>query len=121
MRHPTFHPILLLLSLLLQLGCSSAPTAPLEMTTLEPGEDHEKISHYYRREAVLARQQAGELTNQAAAYEQLFGPESDWVSGTKLLVQFYEAVAREQDQLAEQHLKLGREQSSQPSASSRDH
>jgi ubiquinone biosynthesis protein UbiJ len=82
------------------------------MTTLDPGDDHEKIASYYRHEAVTSRQQAEEMVKQAAIYEQLFGRESDWVSGTRLLVQFYEEVAREQDQLADLHLKLSKNRSS---------
>ena len=110
MRHSVFYP--LLLGFLLQVGCSSGPSAPLEMTTLNPGDDHEMIAHHYRHEARLARQQAEELASQLVAYEQLFGRESDWVSGTRLLVQFYEELAREQDRFAEQHLKLGKDRSS---------
>lgn len=110
MRHSVFCP--LILGFLLQTGCSSGPSAPLEMTTLNPGDDHETIADHYRHEARLARQQVEELASQLVAYEQLFGRESDWVSGTKLLVQFYEEVARQHDRLAEQHLKLGRERSS---------
>ncbi len=119
MMHAAIH--ISILGLLLQAGCSSGPPAPLEMTTLAPEDDHQKVARYYRHEAVLARQQAEELANQAVVYEQLFGQESDWVSGTRLLVQFYEEVAREQDRLAEQHQKLGRERSSQLPASLRNH
>lgn len=104
--------LVLLLGFFLQAGCSGGPVAPLDMTTLDPGDDHEKIASYYRHEAVTSRQQAEEMVNQAAMYEQIFGRESDWVSGTRLLVQFYEKVAREQDQHAELHLKLGRNRSS---------
>lgn len=111
----------LTLGVLLQVGCSGAPTAPLEMTTLDPGDDHETIAHHYHHEAVRARQQAEELANQAVVYAQLFGRDSDWVSGTTLLAQFYEEVAREQARLAEQHLKLGRGRSSEQPASSRNH
>ncbi|OYT21167.1 MAG: hypothetical protein CCU26_02755 [Nitrospira sp. UW-LDO-01] len=76
------------------------------MTTLHPGGDHETIAYHYHHEAMLARQQAEELAAQAVVYAQLFGLKSDWVSGTTLLVQFYQEIAQEQDRLAEQHLKL---------------
>ncbi|MBL8038518.1 MAG: hypothetical protein JSS38_08785 [Nitrospira sp.] len=121
MRHPAFRSLMLLVILPLLLSCTGAPMVPLEMTTLNPGDDHETIAHHYRHEAVRARQQADELANQAVVYEQLFGPESDWVSGARLLVKFYEEVAREQARLAEQHLKLGRGRSSEQPAPSRDH
>lgn len=111
----------LLLGVLLQVGCSGTPTAPLEMTTLNPGGAHETIARHYHHAAMLARQQAEELANQAAVYAQLFGQESDWVYGTTLLVRFYEEIAREQDRLAEQHLKLVNDRSSHGPARSRDH
>lgn len=113
MRDPAFRSLMLLVNLLLLLNYSGVPMAPLEMTTLNPGDDHETSAYHYHHEAVLARQQADELANQAVVYEQLFGPESDWVSGARLLVKFYEEVAREQARLAEQHLKLGRGRSSE--------
>jgi hypothetical protein len=107
---------ILILGIFIQAGCSGGPPAPLEMTTLDPVDDHQKIALHYRHEAVLARQQAEELTNQAAVYERLFGRESDWVSGTRLLIQFYEDVAGEQDRLADLHQKFSKDRSStQPS------
>lgn len=121
MRNPAFRSLMLLVSLHFLLNCTGVPMAPLEMTTLDPGDDHETIAYHYRHEAMLARQQADELANQAVVYEQLFGPESDWVSGARLLVKFYEEVAREQARLAEQHLKLGRGRSSEQPAPLRDH
>jgi len=48
------------------------------------------------------------LTDRAVLYEGLFGQQSDWVTGTKLLVKFYQEMALEQDRLAELHLKLSR-------------
>jgi len=102
----------LVLCLFLQTGCSSGLTAPLEMTTLNPGDDHQTIARHYLHEARLSRQQVEELSNQAVVYERLFGQESDWVSGTRLLVQFYQEVAREQDRLAELHMRLGKDRSS---------
>jgi hypothetical protein len=101
-----------LVGFLLHVGCSSGPSAPLEMTTLNPSDDHQTIAHHYLNEARLSRQQVAELTNQAVVYEQLFGKESDWVSGTRLLLQFYQDVAREQDRLAELHMNLRKDWSS---------
>ncbi|MGC4098205.1 MAG: hypothetical protein QM706_13905 [Nitrospira sp.] len=111
----------MILGLLFQFGCSSGLTAPLEMTTLNPGDDHQTIARHYLHEASLSRQQVDELSNQAAAYEPLFGQESDWVSGTRLLVQFYQDLAREQDRLAELHMNLGKDRSSKHAAPLRDH
>ena len=96
----------LLLGIFLQSGCSGGPAAPLDMTTLNPGRDHVKIAAYYRHEAVVSRQQAEELTHRAVVYEGLFGRESEWVTGTRLLAQFYEEEAREEERLVNRHLEL---------------
>lgn len=119
MKHGAVAPIIL--GLLVQFGCSSGLTAPLEMTTLNPGDDHQTVARHYRHEANLSRQQVEELSNQAAAYEPLFGQESDWVSGTRLLVQFYQELAREQDRLAELHMNLGKDRPSKLAVPSGDH
>ncbi len=111
----------ILLGFLLHVGCSSGPTAPLEMNTHNPNDDHQTIAHHYLNEARLSRQQVAELTNQVTVYEQLFGKESDWVSGTRLLVQFYQDVAREQDRLAELHMHFGKDRSSKEPRQSQDY
>ena len=98
--------LVLLLAIFLQSGCSGGPAAPLDMTALNPGHDHGKIAAYYRHEAVVSRQQAEELTHRALVYEWLFGRESEWVTGTRLLAQFYEEAAREEERLASRHLRL---------------
>jgi hypothetical protein len=118
MVHPAFR--ILMFSLLLQVSCGGGPTSPLEMTTLDPSDDHEKIAYYYRHEAALSRQQFEELTDQATVYERVFGPESDEVAGTRLLVQFYKEVAIEQDRLAELHMKIWRDRSSNQSMRPKD-
>jgi hypothetical protein len=76
------------------------------MSTLDPDQDHRKIAAYYRHEAVVSRQKAEESTHRAGVYERLFGRESEWVTGTRLLAQFYEEAAREQERLARRHLEL---------------
>ena len=107
-----YPPVLVfLLGLLLVSGCSSGPTDVLDPVSREPGQDHGAIASYYSREAALSRQQVEELTDRAVIYERLFGRESDWVAGTKLLVQFYQEMVLEQDRLADLHLKLSRDQS----------
>jgi hypothetical protein len=104
LKHP---PVLvLLLGFVLVSGCSSADV--LDLVSRDPGQDHGAIASYYTREAALSRQQVEELTDRAVLYEGLFGQQSDWVTGTKLLVKFYQEMALEQDRLAELHLKLSR-------------
>ena len=103
-----YHPpvLILLLGFVLVSGCSSADV--LDLVSRDPGQDHGAIASYYTREAALSRQQAEELTDRVVLYEGLFGQQSDWVTGTKLLVKFYQEMALEQDRLAELHLKLSR-------------
>jgi hypothetical protein len=100
--------LVLLLASFLLTGCSGGPAAPLDMTALNPGHDHGKIAAFYRHEAVVSRQQAEELAHRAVVYEWLFGRESEWVTSTRLLVQFYKETASEQDRLADLHLELRR-------------
>ena len=104
------HPpvLIFLFGVLLMLGCTRGPTTVPDLVSRDPGQDHWAIASYYTRQAVASRQQAEEMTNQAVVYERLFGRESDWVSGAKLLVQFYEEAAREQDRLADLHLELAK-------------
>jgi len=80
-----------------------------DLTSHDSGHDHHwAIVSYYSREAAVSPQQAEEMTSRVATYERLFGPDSDWVAGTGLLVQFYEEAAREQERLADLYLELGR-------------
>ena len=117
------HPpvLILLFGALLMLGCTRGPTAVLDPVSRDPGQDHWAIASYYTREAAASREQVEELTDRAVVYERLFGRESDWVTGTKLLVQFYEEAAREQDRLADLHLELASGRSSNPPTRSRGH
>ena len=101
-------PTLLLLGFLLVLGCTGGSGTVQDLASHDSGQDHWAIASYYSREAAGSRQQAEDMTNRVAIYEQLFGPDSDWVAGTRLLVQFYEEEAREQERLADLHLELGR-------------
>ena len=113
--------LVVLLAIFLQSGCSGRTTALLDMAALDPSQDHWAIAAYYSREAVMSRQQAEALTGSIVAYERLFGSDSEWVTGTRLLVQFYEDAAREQDRLADLHLELGGGHSSNQSTRSRGH
>jgi hypothetical protein len=79
------------------------------------------LEYHSTKAAAAKRQQAEALTGSIVAYERLFGPESEWVTGTRLLAQFYEDTAREQDRLADLHLELGGGHSSNQSTRSRGH
>lgn len=82
------------------------PLAPLHRGMDDQSPDHLKLASNYAREAKRSRQMAQEQADRAAAYEKLFGPDSDWVTGAKLLRQFYEESARELDREANLHLEL---------------
>lgn len=113
--------LMLLIGLLLGTACHPGPIVPLvplHAASHDPSQDHSKIAAYYAREATQSREMAEELANRVVVYERLFGRESDWVTGTKLLTQFYEEAAREQDRQANLHLELAGRRSSGPSARS---
>ena len=49
---------------------------------------------------------AEEQVNRAFVYERVFGADSDWVTSARLLAQFYENSAREQERQANWHLEM---------------
>lgn len=113
MRRPRFLTagLLVFLWALQGSGCGTPksllePKGPLEMTTLDPAQDHWRIATAYTHEAIAMRQKAEELSKQVERYERLFGANSEWVTGTRLLAQFYEDAAREQERLAGIHAGL---------------
>jgi len=87
------------------LGCARTSTL-LDLTSTDPSQDQRKIASYYSQEAVLLRLKAEELSQRVLVYERLFGGESEWVSGARLLVQFYENAAKEREHLAGWHLDM---------------
>ena len=54
---------------------------------MDPSEDQWRIAEYYSREAAAFRQKAEELHARVLIYARLFGAESEWVRGTRLLAQ----------------------------------
>lgn|SRR5574340_263398 len=103
-------------------GCISS-SSPLTITTRDPAQDQWRIAAYHDREAVFMSQMAEDWTVRAAHYERLFGADSDWMAGARLLAQFYEEAAREQERLASIHTGLAQGQSPSQSGrgSSRSH
>jgi hypothetical protein len=95
------------LSLMLSLsGLSCATSTPASLNSLEIGQDQSDYAAYYEREAIVMRQRAEDYAAQVQLYEQLFGPQSDWVRGARLLSRFYEDSAREKERLADVHRRL---------------
>lgn len=87
------------------LGCVNT-TTPLDLTSLDPGTDQRKIADYHRQDADFFRLKARELAERIATYQSLFGAESEWVNGARLLAQFYEQAAIDQDHQALMHLSI---------------
>lgn len=62
-----------------------------------------KIARFYSHEAAMLREKAELLKARAVLYAGLFGAESEWVTGTRLLAEFYEDAAKERERLAGIH------------------
>ena len=88
-------------------GCAS-PDREFDLTSFNASSDQQLIAHYYQQEALRYRRQADELDVRAEMYERMFGPQSDWVSGTRLLAQSYRLAADDRERLANEHLDSGR-------------
>ncbi|HXF93246.1 MAG TPA: hypothetical protein VNK46_10870 [Nitrospiraceae bacterium] len=97
--------VFVLLLSLVTLGCTRA-SAPLDLSSSDPSHDQWKIASNYAREAALFRSKAEELADRVAVYERLFGPDSEWVTGAKLLIEYYRNAAEERERLADMHLEL---------------
>ncbi|MCS6292425.1 MAG: hypothetical protein H8J66_05070 [Nitrospira sp.] len=87
------------------IGCVSVPT-PLNLTSLDPAADQRKIADYYRQDALFLRLKAREMAERIVTYQGLFGAESEWVNGARLLEQFYENTAKDQDHQTLLHLSI---------------
>jgi hypothetical protein len=84
-------------------GCTSTTAkSEFELSSSDSPQDHRKIATYYRHEAARLRQASEDLSVRVKVYEQLFGPTSDWVTGTRLLAQSYEEAAQAYERKARQ-------------------
>jgi hypothetical protein len=86
-------------------GCGNTASV-FDLKTDDPRQDQKKIAEFYVQAATRLRQMAQDYDHRVAVYERLFGPHSDWVEGTRLLAQSYEAAAQEQERLAARHQRL---------------
>ena len=86
-------------------GCAG-PATELDLSAQDSRQDQRKIAQYHRHEAARLRQQSEELSVRVSVYERLFGPDSDWVAGTRLLAQSYEEAAKEHERIAGTHAGL---------------
>jgi len=90
--------------LTVSMACTRART-PLARDSQDPAHDGRAIAAYYTHEARVLQRKAEEIAEQATAYELLFGPTSDWVTGARLLAQYLEDEAKEKQRLAAHYLK----------------
>ena len=96
-------------------GCA-APDQEIDLASFNSTIDQRLIARYYQEEAFRFRQQANELDARGDLYERMFGPDSDWVSGARLLAQSYRFTADDRERLATEHLDAGRNARSSASA-----
>ncbi len=83
-------------------GCSASPKL-LDFNAAETADERRAISEFYRKEAIMFRQKADEMQERATAYRPLFGEESDWVTGARLLGEYYQQEARDRQRLSDQY------------------
>lgn len=95
---------ILTLAMTLGWGCSEGGKE-LNLASYSSSVDQRLIADYYRQEAGRFRQQADELDARIEMYTRMFGKESDWVAGTRLLAESYRHAAEERERLAKEHLE----------------
>ncbi|HZS10645.1 MAG TPA: hypothetical protein VFA38_00250 [Nitrospirales bacterium] len=94
----SIRPAAIVLITLLVMACASSQ--PPDRAMMEsPGVQDAGVLQY-QREAQLYRDKSVALIERAALYERIFGPQSDWVIGTRMLAAFYEDEARDRERLA---------------------
>lgn len=96
-------------------GCAS-PDREFDLLSFNSSIDQRLIASYYQEEALRLRQQAEGFDARAEMYERMFGPDSDWVSGARLLAQSYRLTADDRERLAKDHLDARRNVRSSVSA-----
>jgi hypothetical protein len=93
--------------LLVAIGCSQ-PVQRIDTTSFGPAQDQLAIAGYYRGEAMALKEKAAAIAESAVRYEQLFGPQSDWVSGARQLSQYYAVAAQDLERRAEAYEEAAR-------------
>lgn len=83
-------------------SCSRAHE-PLALDSHDPSHDGRTIATYHSNQAKTFRKKAEDVSEQAAAYERLFGPDSEWVLGARLLARYYEEEAEETERSARRY------------------
>jgi hypothetical protein len=76
------------------------------MGSLDPSQDQGYLAALYSDQARALRQKAEALRQQASVYARVFGPDSEWVRGARLLAEYYEDSAQEAERQAGRHIGL---------------
>jgi hypothetical protein len=92
--------LLILLCALVGVACAQS-IQTTDKTSFGPSQDRQAIADYYRGEAMVLKEKAAAIAESAVRYEQLFGPQSDWVSGARQLSQYYAVAAQDLERRAE--------------------
>ena len=99
--------ILILLCSLAAAGCAQ-PVETIGTTSVDQLQDQMAIVGYYRAEAMVLKEKAAAIAESAVRYEQLFGPQSDWVSGARQLSQYYAVAAQDLERRADAYAEAAR-------------
>ena len=99
--------ILILLCSLAAAGCAQ-PVQTVDTASFGPSQDQQAIVGYYRAEAMVLNEKAAAIAQSAVRYEQLFGPQSDWVSGAQQLSRYYAVAAQDLERRADAYEEAAR-------------
>jgi hypothetical protein len=99
--------VLILVCSLAAAGCSQ-PVEKVDTISFGPSQDQQTIAGYYRDEAMVLKEKAALIAESAVRYEQLFGPQSDWVSGARQLSQYYAVAAQDLERRAQAYEESAR-------------
>jgi hypothetical protein len=99
--------VLAVFCLLAAAGCTQS-VQTVDTTSFGPSQDQMTIAGYYRSEGMVLKEKASLIAESAVRYEQLFGPQSDWVSGARQLSQYYAVAAQDLERRAQAYEESAR-------------
>ena len=106
--HHVGKELLFALCLFAAVGCAESFGPIEDMASFDPAQDQMAFADNYRAEAAALREKAASLAETVVRYENLFGPQSDLVSGAKQLSRYYVEAAQELERRAEAHAEVAR-------------
>ena len=99
--------VLVVFCLLTAAGCAQ-PVKTIDTTSVDSSQDQRASAGYYRAEAMVLKEKAAMIAESAVRYEQLFGPQSDWVSGARQLSQYYAVAAQDLERRADAYAEAAK-------------